>query len=128
MSHHFRLKYNEMREGDPSKTQANSPFPAEDEDYARASNVRNVCFVLSDGHRIFLNYGYLVAGQYFPAESLIRLSFTSHTVMMTGVRLEPLFYEFMQHLPRQIACTDERYNAAAEDDGIVNSISIKQQE
>ena len=122
MNQHFRLKYNEMRENIPSPPDDAS---VKDESYASYSNVRNVCFVLADGNIIFLNYGYLVAGRFFPADNRIILSFTSDTVILTGIHLEALFYDLMQQIPRQIVCSDSRYNVTADDGPVVNDIKVK---
>ncbi|KAA2241533.1 hypothetical protein F0L74_16695 [Chitinophaga agrisoli] len=110
MSQSFRFKYDQMREGDPTQQNKSS----ENDSYSMESHVRNVCFVWLDGRRVFLNYGYLVSGDYDPVEGRIVLAFTSHVLTLTGIHLESLFYEFMQHVPRQIICTDPRYNATVE--------------
>jgi hypothetical protein len=67
----------------------------------------------------------LVSGEFSPADNTIVLSFTSHTILLTGVHLENLFYEFMQHLPQEIVCVDKRYNATADNNPVVNEIRIK---
>ena len=97
---------------------------AKDESYSTGSNTRNVCFVFLNGNRVFLNYGYLVSGEYFPDANIITLTWTSHLVTLAGIYLEALFYEFMQHLPRQVLCADARYNVVAEKKPIVNDIRI----
>ena len=120
MSQGFKLKYDELREGDPTRT-----IPQE-ASYGSEGYVRNICFVLPDGNRMFLNYAYLVSGEYLPEQSRIVLSWTTHVVSLAGIHLEPLFYELMQYIPRQIICQDERYNAAAEKNkSIVNEMTIQ---
>lgn len=78
-----------------------------DKDY---TGVKNVCFVLLDGKHIFLNYSYLVAGEFFPEESKITLHFTTHVITLQGRNLENLYHDLMQHLPKIIIATDGRYN------------------
>lgn len=85
------------------------------EQYASQSHTRNLCMSWPDGRRIFLNYSYLVAAEYLPPENSIALSFTTHTVKIKGLRLEALFVELMDHLPRIITCTEERYKVLADE-------------
>lgn len=101
----FKLKVDEMRENDPVK---------KDENYHSGSNVRNVCFVQADGKMLFLNYGYLVACEYLPDEGLIILKFTSHTITLKGTRLESLYQEFFNHIPKLVICAEDRYNSLDE--------------
>ncbi len=100
MGQEFKFKIDEMRENNPGKQQ---------QIYAGESHVRNVCFVQSDGKMLFLNYGYLVSGEYLPDESKIVLHFTSHTIALKGTKLETLYQEFFSHIPRYILATNERY-------------------
>ncbi len=46
----------------------------ETENYATPSQVRNLCFVQPDGKRLFLNYAYLVSGEYSPETNTIVLT------------------------------------------------------
>ena len=115
MSHDFKFKIDELRENDPTKQQ---------QTYAGESHVRNVCFVQTDGKMLFLNYGYLVSGEYLPNESAIVLNFTSHTISLKGTKLETLYQDFFSHVPRFITCTDERYNEVEERMCVINEILI----
>ncbi|MGN8037822.1 hypothetical protein ACTJJ0_22210 [Chitinophaga sp. 22321] len=130
MSQSFRLKFDQMRDGDPTNRETSDPVSGEgsdsrDESYSGYSNVRNVCFAWPDGRKLFLNYAYLVSCDYQPEENTLSLTWTTHTVMIKGFSLHNLFDELMQHLPRQIVCTDPRYNATVEKDkSIVNEIHI----
>lgn len=91
-----------------------------------AASVRNVAFVNKDGVRIFLNYAYLIAAEYKPEDSELRLFFSSHIVSMKGRNLDALFEEFKNHGPKTVACGDERYAAMEEDDKIyITNIDIK---
>ncbi|MBL7867385.1 MAG: hypothetical protein JNM71_05150 [Flavobacterium lindanitolerans] len=82
-----------------------------DKDY---TGVKNVCFVMLDGKHIFLNYSYLVAGEFFPEESKITLHFTTHVIILHGRNLENLYHDLMQHLPKVIIATDERYSGISQ--------------
>jgi len=120
MSQGFRLKYDEMRDSDPTKD------TVKDDRYSSEGYVRNVCFVLLDGNRMFLNYAYLVSGQYIAEEGRIVLSWTTHMVSLAGICLEPLYYEFMQHIPRQVICQQERYNPTQKNGKpVINVIIIR---
>lgn len=115
MSHEFKFKFDEMRNNNPGKQQ---------QTYAGESHVRNVCFVQSDGKMLFLNYSYLVSGEYVANESTITLHFTSHTITLKGIKLEPLYLEFFSHIPRHITATDERYNSVENGSYQINEIQI----
>lgn len=131
MSQGFKLKYDQMRESDPTSPQAKpeTPSRAFDEFYENEGHTRNICFVWRDGKRMFLNYGYLIFVEYFPDKNSIVLSFTSHIITLTGVNFEGLFYDLMQHLPKQIICTDPRYNIIDENDkALVNEIQVTKNE
>lgn len=109
-----------MRDSDPTKD------TVKDDRYSSEGYVRNVCFVLLDGNRMFLNYAYLVSGQYIAEEGRIVLSWTTHMVSLAGICLEPLYYEFMQHIPRQVICQQERYNPTQKNGKpVINVIIIR---
>ncbi|MCP9749993.1 hypothetical protein [Ferruginibacter sp. HRS2-29] len=101
----FKLKVDEMKENDPA---------AKDENYHSGSNVRNVCFVQANGNMLFLNYSYLVSCEYQPSENSITLNFTSHKIIVEGVKLEILYQKLFNHVPRILNCIDERYSELAE--------------
>lgn len=110
MSHGYKLRFDEMREGDPT----NSDSTKQDENelfYQSSGHARNVCFVWSNEKKLFLNYAYLVSGEFNPNEekNLITLTFSSHIVSLHGFNLENLFTALMEHLPRIIIEVDSRY-------------------
>jgi hypothetical protein len=113
MSHGFKLRFDEMRESDPT----NSDSSKQDENelfYQSSGHARNVCFVWANEKRLFLNYAYLVSGEFNPNEekNLITLTFSSHTISLHGYNLETLFTSLMEHLPRLITETDSRCNSS----------------
>lgn len=94
-----------------------------DKDY---NGVRNVCFVLLDGKHIFVNYSYLVAGEFFPEESKIVLHFTTHAISLQGQNLETLFFDLMQHSPKLIEVNNDRYSSISQvAKSLVTNISVK---
>lgn len=89
------------------------------------TTVKNVCFVLLDKKHIFLSYNYLVAGEFFPEESKIILHFTTHVIRLQGQNLEKLYFDLMQHSPKQIEATNDRYRAISQrDSSIVTTIEL----
>lgn len=115
-----------MREGDPSKSSIPADTSTQDESYSGIGGSRNVCFVFLDGNMMFLNYTYLVNGKYAPADNIVTLTFTSDTVVLEGIHLKELFFEFMNQVPRIVTCTDVRYNLLTDEKPVVNSIHIQQ--
>ena len=120
MSHGFKLRFDEMREGDPT----NSESTKQDENelfYQGSGHTRNVCFVWSNEKRLFLNYAYLVSGEFNPNEekNLITLTFSSHTVSLSGYNLESLHSALMDHLPRLIFEVDSRYALNSEKEEVI---------
>ncbi len=93
--------------------------------YPTGGQTRNLCFVQLDGKRMFLNYAYLISGEYVPEENTITLAYTTHTVMLKGHRLESLYESLMEHQVQRISCTDKRYLATKEDgESVVTEIEI----
>lgn len=113
MSQGLKLKFFEMLEGDPTKSVAN---PGVDQSrYGEPGHGRHVCFIWPDGRQFFLNYSHLVTGEYLPEPETILLTFTSHIVKITGLRLQHLLYDLLQSLPRYVLCVEERYRDIAEE-------------
>lgn len=128
MSQSFKLKYDLMQENDPTNKDAVSEHQSKayEEFYPEENHVRQICFVWLDGKRIFMNYSYLVSGEYLPEANRITLTFTTHVFILNGVNLETLFYDIMNQLSKQITCIDARYNLIGEDEKpVVNEIVLK---
>lgn len=93
--------------------------------YLVPGNVRPICFAWQDGERLILNYAYLVSVHFLPDDNCMTLSFTTHKMVLKGLRLDILFIGLMDQLPRIITCTDERYAALADqDDPVVTSMTV----
>ncbi len=120
MSQGFKLRFDQMREGDPT-----AAVGGEAESFPTPSHARNLCLEWADGRRFFLSYAYLVAGEFRPdgETNRIRLEFTSHTVSLRGYRLEALFTALLDHLPKVIGANDARY-ASLEESGEATVIDI----
>lgn len=118
MSHDFKLKYDQLKNNDPTKKEGAN-------NYELQSNVRNICFVQPNGNSVFLNYGYLVSGEHLPNENRIILYFTSHVISLIGFKLDTLYQDLMKHLPQMIICKEERYNELSEGMPVINLIEIE---
>jgi hypothetical protein len=97
----------------------------ETENYATPSQTRNLCFVQPDGKRLFLNYAYLVSGEYVPETNTIKLVYTTHEITLKGNNLNGLFGELMHQLTKLIVCQDKRYSAIDDSsDSVINDLQI----
>jgi hypothetical protein len=123
----FKSKFDQMRENSTAK-------PASDANtgmnhYPDEGHGRNLCFGWPDGKHIFLNYAYLVSGEFMPESETIKLFFTTHEATMQGAKLEGLFFEIMEQKIKVIDCIDERYEAVSnEAEPRVYTITIKKLE
>lgn len=127
MSQDFRQRYEQLRAGDPTKP-VNTPETLECASYYETlGHGRSLCLVWPDGRRMFLNYAYLVSGE-FTIEgetNIITLHFSLHTVTVKGYVLEALFTALLDHLPRILSETDPRYtNTDGQDSTIIELLVI----
>lgn len=125
MSQSFKLRFDEMRENSPVKTEKPTE-PDNDTGLYHASGYgRNLCLVWPDGRRFFLNYAYLISGEYNPGDPLneIILTFSSHTAILKGYNLQLLYMELLDHLPRVVEAVETRYVSGTElNESIVTEI------
>jgi len=123
------FKFDKLNENNPKKRDGKKDMPGAEKDievFDKAGQVRNVCFIETDGKCLFLNYSYLVSGEFSPADRIITLTFTTHTIILKGHNLESLFEEFIEHLPKLIKCIDKRYEAMKDkSEGFVTEIIVK---
>lgn len=133
MNQGSRLRYDQLRESDPTSVTKFEESPEASEEakgrldaYGRPGHVRNLCFAWPDGKKLFLNYAYLVSCDYEANSeaNLIRLGFTSHTVTLKGYRLEELYFAVMEQLPRIIEAEDARYADACKGKAVVTEILV----
>lgn len=106
MNHGFKLRFDQMRESNPTHEQELQG----EANHAPGSH-RNLCLVWPDGRRAFFNYAYLIVGEFYPEsdKNSILLNFSAYTVTLLGFGLEPLFMALLDHMPRLIEVSDERY-------------------
>lgn len=128
MSQGFKLKFDHLKENDPTPRKESTP----NEDnafYPSESNTRNLCLIWLDGRMQFLNYAYLISGEFNPNENKIILTFTTHIIVMKGSGLQSLFKSLNNHLPQTITEIEERYSQLGNKDSFevlkieINSIT-----
>lgn len=114
MNQGFKLRFDQMRESDPTSVDEAGQDTAQL--YTTAGHIRNVCFAWPDGKKAFFNYAYLIATEFEPnaEQNLIKLNFSSHQVSLSGYGLEPLFMALLDQLPRLVTAIDDRYALAVE--------------
>lgn len=111
MSQGFKLRYDELREGDPSKPENNKEELEAGQIYRGPGHARSLCLIWPDNTRMFFNYAYLISGTFTIGEerNMIRLNFSGHTVQLGGYALELLFMQLLEHTTRIVIATEERY-------------------
>jgi len=128
MSQGFKLRYDQMREGDPTRSDSDNAAEQYDTIYRGASHVRSLCLIWPEGRRMFFNYAYLVSGEFLNKGdiNIIRLEFSNYMVLLQGFSLEILFMTILEHVPRIVVLTDLRYALNNPDDGaIVTDIQVE---
>lgn len=120
MNQSFSERYQQMRENArASNPGLSDPEKDNDLSYPSAGNARTICFCWPDGKRLFLNYAYLVSGEYEPNEGMINLIFTTLTIKLKGVRLAPLFEGLMDQSIKTIFQASDRYAQLENDESPV---------
>lgn len=110
----FKLKYDELREGNPTEKEdgiQGDTIRPDDHRYHSVGSNRNLAVMLRDGKLESFNYAYLVSIKYDPIQepNILALHFTSHTVTLKGYSLKPLFWDVFNNFSRIVECTDPRY-------------------
>ncbi|MCF0075235.1 hypothetical protein LZD49_32430 [Dyadobacter sp. CY261] len=126
MSHGFKLRFDQMRENSPAKTDGEEEpvLGGSDDAMHSLGHARNLCLVWPDGRRAFFNYAYLISADFNPGNemNLIKLGFSSQTVVLKGYGLESLFMQLLDHLPKIIAMIDKRYTMNDESSQVLEII------
>jgi len=122
MNQSFRLKSEEIRRNNIT---SDSNQEASYKKYQSAGHVRNISLVLLDGTRVFLNYAYLLSCMCDPSYEYLELIFTSHKVVIKGLRLKQLYYDLLTHSPLELECSNSRYNSVSEgNEAVINDIQL----
>ena len=126
MNPEFKLRVDQMRQGDPSKSDNRFGSDGDTAVSHLAGYARNLCLVWPDGRRHFLNYAYLVGGEFIVGEDMnqITLNFSSYTAVLKGYGLQSLFLELLDHSPKIISAVDPRYaqNKSSKDILVVSMV------
>ncbi len=102
----LKLKYDEASK---NKEDIDSDNDSSITMHSPTAHVRNICFILKNGKRLFLSYAYLISAEFLPEENTIFLTFTTHTVTLKGHFLETLYEALENHGPKRLRAQEERY-------------------
>lgn len=124
MNRDLSNRINQYLNNDPTKKQEDS-IHKRDEHHDRRSSVKTICFVLENGREVFLNYNYLVSGEYDPEGNSILLYFTSHIVVIKGNNMNLLFEDLMLYTPKKIIAKNKRYESISPtNESFISDITI----
>jgi len=127
MNRSFKLRFDQMKEGNPAEGEPQASALPEEE-FIRPLNL---CLVWPDGKRFFLSYSYLIAGEFNPEgeTNQIQLYFTTYRVSLKGYGLETLFLALLEQLPHQLMAIEPRYVVSEEAlDGTIIEIIVEKTE
>ena len=121
MNQGFKLRFDQLRAGDPTSVDGTAASVAQPDIYPTPGHTRNLCLVWLDGRQMFLNYAYLIACDFSPGDDMnvITLNFSSHQVTLRGYGLDMLFIALLDYLPRKVLVTDPRYVLEDDKDAVV---------
>lgn len=123
MSQNFKLKFDEMQENNSADVTGSNTISSNL--YDTPGYVRNLCFVWPNGRVEFFNYAYLIKGEFDNDHQTIKLTYTTHIVILKGSELSRLFELITQHQVKNIVCVEERYKTIIDkDDWAVYHIEI----
>lgn len=124
MSQGFRLRFDQMRESNPTQSDATAQ-PSESNPFW--DRPRNLGLVWPDGRRYFLSYAYLIAGECKSngTNTVIQLQFSAHVVTLLGYGLDELFLDLVEQRVRWIVVQEERYQALDEAQAVVMDVQIE---
>lgn len=107
MNREFKLRFDQMKEGNPARPEASPPGELEEP----LSLALTLCLGWPDGKRFFLSYAYLMAGEFSAdgEQNRIVLYFTSYTVTLKGYELVPLFQAVSDRVLAWVSVTESRY-------------------
>lgn len=73
-------------------------------------------FVFGDKERKFTPYHHITIVELFPAQSRMKISFSSHYVELEGEKLDLLYYDILNQRVFEIIELDQRYSIIAAED------------
>lgn len=110
MNREFKLRFDQMKESNP--TQSEEALSSQDtSEYETAASPRSLRLIWPSGKQMFFNYAYLISAEYDPEGEAneIKLHFSSHDIGIKGYGLAALFTDLSDHLTRSITAIQPRY-------------------
>ncbi len=127
MNPSFKLRFDQMKESNPAENSDEREVVSSSPEMGLTRPL-NLCLVWPDGKRFFLNYSYLIAGEFTPEgeTNQIQLYFTTYHVSLKGYGLEALFMALLQQWPAQLIAIEPRYVVSAEaPDGTIIEMTVE---
>ncbi len=122
MSQDFNFRFDDLNQDKSSSLEGEK---MSNDNFDIYTHIRNLCLIWPDNKKKFLNFSYMVSGDYNPDDGSIILLFTTNSVLIKGSNLEGLFEALINHLPKRITCTEGRYKLTVDkNDPIIDSIEI----
>lgn len=92
--------------------------------YQTIGSIRYIAFIQENGERLSLPYSLLPTFEFEPGEehNVITITFPSHTIKLTGYRLEQLCKDLENEKVKSIKVIDKRYSNAETKTPIVTTI------
>lgn len=115
MNRNFKLRFDQMKEGNPADSSPEKPEESSPTAYG-VTRPLNLCLGWPDGKRFFLSYAYLIAGEFEPEgeHNRIQLHFTAYRVSLKGYGLEGLFLALLEQWPDELIAIEPRYAVSGE--------------
>lgn len=94
--------------------------------YQTIGSIRYIAFIKESGERLSLPYSLLPIFEFEPGEehNVITITFPSHTIKLTGYRLEQLCKDLENEKVKSITVNEKRYNATKIEEKYVTNIEI----
>ena len=102
-------KFDKFKTSEDSASEQTTEDTKDIERFDSPGHARNICFVETSGKQTFLNYSYVISGEFLPEENIITLYFTTHCVTLKGAKLVSVFESLKDHSIKMIRCIDKRY-------------------
>jgi len=125
MSQGFKLRFDQMKENNPS-TQDSSSEGENSAFYPSEGSIRELCLVFKDGNMDAFPYSYIMYRKFrmSDAKNSIIIELPSKVITLSGYGLLQLFLAIARQLPRTVYQIDERY--ASQGDSAVTEIIVEE--
>ena len=125
MSQGYKLRFDQMKESDPTELKQ-SPTHDEPSTYPSDSSSRELCLVFKDGTMDFIPYSYIVYKKFRMSneKNSITIELPTKVITLSGYGLLELVQSISRQIPRTIYQIDERY--ASPGDSAVTEIVVEE--